>query len=59
MSKIVGAVFEQSAKKLDFGLIWRQNRLCLQIKSFREKSGRVTFLTFWSPNFVQKTRKIQ
>ena len=30
----------------------------LKIRSFRGKSGRVTFLTFWSCNFMPKTRKI-
>ena len=39
MSKIVRAVFSQSAKNLDFGLIWRQNRLYLQIKNFFGKNA--------------------
>ena len=38
MSKIVRAVFAQSAKNLDFGLIWRQNGLCLQIEIFFGKT---------------------
>ena len=39
MSKIVRAVFAQSAKNLDFGLIWRQNGLCLQIENFFGKTA--------------------
>ena len=46
-------------ENLDFGIIWRQNGLRLQIKIFREKSGRVTFFILLCPNFVQKNRKIQ
>ena len=38
MSKIVRAVFAQNAKKLKFGLIWRQNRLYLQIENFFGKT---------------------
>ena len=38
MSKIVRAVFAQSVKNLDFGLIWRQNRLYLQIENFFGKT---------------------
>ena len=39
MSKIVRAVFAQSAKNIDFGLIWRQNRLYLQIEIFFGKTA--------------------
>ena len=33
------AVFAQSAKNIDFGLIWRQNRLYLQIEIFFGKTA--------------------
>ena len=39
MRKIVRAVFAQSVKNLDFGLIWRQNRLYLQIENFFGKTA--------------------
>ena len=39
MSKILRAVFEQMAKNLDFGLIWKQNGLCLQFEIFFGKTA--------------------
>ena len=39
MSEIIGAVFDQSAKKLDFGLISRQNGLCIQFEIFFGKTA--------------------
>ena len=57
MGPIQPLKFLQSGKNLDFGLIWRQKDPCLQIRSFREKSGRATELAFWSPNFMQKKQK--
>ena len=56
--KIVRAVFEKNIEVSDFGLIWRLFREYLQIKNFFQKSGYLTFLTFQSPNFMQKNRKI-
>ena len=56
--KIVRAVFEKNIKVSDFGLIWRLFREYLQIKNFIQKSGSVTFLALYSPNFLQKIRKI-
>ena len=55
MSKIVGAVFEKSPKKNIFA---HKNPLWPKFEIFFRKSGRATELTFWSPNFVQKSRKI-
>ena len=58
MRKIVRAVLEISNFETIFGLIWRRFPKYLQIEIFFGKSGRVTFLTLWSPNFMQKIRKI-
>ena len=56
MSKILRAVFAQNAKNLDFGLIWRQNRLYLQIENFSEKPP-CAFLALIVMNIhVQKLR---
>ena len=58
------AVFEKNIKVPDFGLIWRpfreylRFREYLQINIFFQKSGSVTFLPLYSPNFMQKIRKI-
>ena len=56
--KIVRAVFEKNVKVSNFGLIWRPFREYLQMKNFFQKSDPVTFLSLWSPNFMQKIRKI-
>ena len=45
-------------KVSDFGLIWRPFREYLQIKNFFQETGSVTFLPFYSRNFMQKIRKI-
>ena len=41
----------------DFGLTWRPFSEYLHIKNYFQKSGSVTFLPLWSPNFMQKIRK--
>ena len=56
--KIVRGVFEKNIKNSDFELIWRPFCEYLQIKNFFQKSGSVTFLPFYSRNFMQKIRKI-
>ena len=45
-------------KVSDFGLIWRRFREYLQINNFFQKSGSVAFLPLYSPNLMQKIRKI-
>ena len=42
----------------DFGPIWSRFHKNLQIKTFFQKSGSVTFLPLQPPNVIQKTRKI-
>ena len=54
--KMVRAVFEKNIKVADFGLIWRRFRKYRIF--FSQKSGSVTFLTLYFPNFMQKIRKI-
>ena len=56
--KIVGAVFGKNIKVSDLGLIWRPFRKYIQIKTFFQKSGSLTFLPLQSRNFMQKIRKI-
>ena len=56
--KIVRAVFEKNVKVSNFGLIWRRFFEYLQIKNFFQKSGSITFLPLYSPNFMLKIRKI-
>ena len=56
--KIARAAFEKNIKVSDFGLIWRPFREYLQIKSFFQKYGSVTFLPLQPPNFMQKIRKV-
>ena len=48
--------FREKAEK---PLFWAQNPQNLGPKIFFEKSGFVTLLTLWSPNFMQKIRTIQ
>ena len=55
--KVVTAVFEKNIKVSDFGLIWRPFHEYLQINNFFQKSGSVTFLPLYSPNFMQKLEK--
>ena len=45
IKKMVEAVFEKNIKVSDFGLIWRHFCEYLEIKSFFQKSGSVTFLS--------------
>ena len=45
-------------KVSDFGLIWRCFCKYLEISNFFLISGPVSFLPLWSPNFMQKIRKI-
>ena len=56
--KIVGVVFGKNIKVSDFELIWRPFCKYLQIKTFFQKSGPLTFLPLQSCNFMQKIRKI-
>ena len=56
--RIVTPVFEKNIKVSDFGLIWGPFREHLQIKNFFQETGSVTFLPFYSRNFMQKIRKI-
>ena len=55
--KIVKTIFEKNIKVSDFGLIWRPFHEYLQINNFFQKSGSVTFLPLYSPNFMQKLEK--
>ena len=41
-----------------FGLIWAHLAQFGHNEIFFEKSGSVTFLPLWSPNFMQEIRKI-
>ena len=50
--------FEKNIKVSDFGLIWQPFREYLQIKIFFQKCGSVTFLPLYTPNFMQKIKKI-
>ena len=56
--KILRAAFENNIKVSDFGLIWRHCHKYLQIMNFSKQFGPVTFLPLWSPNVMQKIRKI-
>ena len=55
MSKIVRAVFEKKPKNPIFDHKKTKNP---KFEIYFRKSGRATELTFWSPNFMQKNRKI-
>ena len=51
-------IFERNIKVSDFPLIWRLLCESLQIKNFFQKSRSVAFLPLYSPNLMQKIRKI-
>ena len=49
---------QKNIKVPHFGLIWRPFCKYQQINIFFQISNSVTFLPLWSPNFIQKIRKI-
>ena len=55
---IVRAVFSQKSKKHCFYCFWALFAPKWGIRSFWGKSGSVTFFHLYSPNFMQKIRKI-
>ena len=57
MSKILRAVFAQSVKNLDFGLIWRQNRLYLQIENFFGKTAMYVSCPYSDEHSCAKAKK--
>ena len=48
---------QPNIKVSDFRLILKPFHEYLQIKNFFQKSGSVTFLPLYSPNFMQKSEK--
>ena len=56
--KILRADFEKIIKESIFEAIWTVLPKFWENQIFSEKSGSVTFLQLWSPNFMQKIRKI-
>ena len=58
LNKIVRAVFSQKSKKHCFYCFWALFAPKWGIRSFWGKSGSVTFFHLYSPNFMQKIRKI-
>ena len=57
MSKIGKAIFAQSAKNHDFGLIWRQNRLYLQIEIFFGKTAGYVSCPYTDEHSCAKAKK--
>ena len=56
--EILGGNLEKRSKESIFGPFWALFAQIWANGIFPEKSGSVTFLRLWTPNFMQEIRKI-